>query len=641
MFERFLNKTKYTKDDLIKELLSPTFNLEKANKIINSLNVDVNTLYFNNEFVFHTCCKKNLIQAVLWFLDNKVDIEKENELKETAIFYAIHSKSSVILQSLIECHVNLNHMNIYNRTALQDAVITANNRIVNYLLEVSTPLTNCDVNGNNLMFDAVSNGNIDIIRKIGLIKNININHVNNEGDTVLQKENVLKNIDIAVLLLDLGANPIVPDKNGKNFLFHAVAKGISAFPIIEKAARLRFNINIKSPQNTTLLMESINCLLNTPKENEEEKASHLEMIKELMQLGINVDSVDNKNENAFFLVTRSEDRGLITTFLENCKVNLNCENNDGETVLSILAIKGIKNNDLIKLFLTKGANPNYENKFGKCIIEILSDIILHSQNRKVLDFEYEMLPSEETEYPNVLENIMRNSNVDINAFNSKGEPLFFDSILHFNFNLFKLLRTKNINLNRKDKEGNNIVFKLMEYYYKGEIKDQKLYLNTIKSLLGSGVDINAKNNDGLTALHLAIVEKCEFTIRLLLDNRADCYATDNKGRTIMHNCIWKNTTRYFKLIHHFNKEIINIPDAFGIRPINYAAFMGKKDLVIDMLDVGALINNPNKKDPKILQFLEKFHSNIINITDDVEKEVDKVSLKLLADNMIKEFNIKV
>jgi len=69
--------------------------------------------------------------------------------------------------------------------------------------------------------------------------------------------------------------------------------------------------------------------------------------------------------------------------------------------------------------------------------------------------------------------------------------------------------------------------------------------------------------------------------------------------------------------------------------------MGKKDLVIEMLDEGVLVNNPEKKDPKMLNFLEKYHNNILNITDGVEKEVDKINLKLLANSMIKEFNIKI
>ncbi len=179
----------------------------------------------------------------------------------------------------------------------------------------------------------------------------------------------------------------------------------------------------------------------------------------------------------------------------------------------------------------------------------------------------------------------------------------------------------------------------MDYNDKNLIKDKKLYLNTIKSLINAGVDINAKNNEGLTALHIAVGEKCEYTIRLLLEMRADCFVTDKQGRSIIHTCIWKNTTKYFRLLHHYNKEIINLPDNYGIRPIKYAAFMGKKDLVIEMLDVGALVNNLEKKDPKILQFLQKFHSNIKTISKGIEDSSNVKKLNALAENMIKEFNI--
>ena len=641
MFKKFLNKTSYSEEELVKELLSHTFNLEKVNKIINSISVDLNTLSFNDELVFHLCCKKDLFQAVLWFLDKRIDIEVQNSQKETAIFYAIHSKSSAILQVLIENKANINHLNMYNRTALQDAVISANsNRVVNYLLEVTSNISNCDIHGNNLIFDAIANGNFELIKKIASIDKIDINQVNEDGHTVLHKESVLRNTPLAIALMEAGANPTILDKNGNSFLFLVLSKGLESLEIIEKAVRLKYDINTKNSQNKTLLMECINLYLNTPEENQELRNSHLEMAKELMRLGVNVDSVDNRNENAFFLVTRSENKELINIFLENCNINLNHKNIDDETVLSILVLRGIKTAELIKYYLQKGANPDIQNDDGKTIIEILLDIILHLQNKKELDFKYESQLNSDAEYPTVLELILTNSTIDLNNYNSKGEPLFFDSIIYFNFKLFKLLRIKNINLNQKDKDGNNIIFKLMEENYKDLIPDKKLYLNTIKSLINSGVDINAKNKEGLTALHIAVGEKCEYTLRLLLEMRADCSATDNKGRTIMHTCIWKNTSKYFSLINQYNKEIINTPDSFGIRPINYAAFMGKKDLVIKMLDSGASINNPFKKDPKILQFLEKFHPNIINLTSNIESSVDKNNLNLLSSNMIKEFEIK-
>lgn len=640
MFKTLLNKTINTEEEFLKELLNENINNEKLNKIYRNLNLDLNTLHFNNEFILHYCCKKDLFQAVIWLISNGINIEIENLQNETAIFFAIRAKSSAILQTLVDNKVNINHLNIHNRTALQDAVISANNRIVNYLFQVTKDYGNCDIYGNNLIFDAVANGNMEIIRKIGSLKEVNINQINKDGNSVLHKETVLKNNDLALLLMELGANPTILDKNGKNFLFYAVSKGIENISIIEKAVSLGCNLDSRSAENTTILMESINYFLNTPKDNKELRISHLEMIKELIRLGVNVDALDNNNENAFFLVTRSENRDLIHTFLEECKVNLNHQNNQGDTVLLILVLNGIRNSDLIKLYLEKGANPDLINKSGKTIIEILIDIILYSENRKPLEFEYEILLNEDAEYSNVLENILRNYDVDINKLNSRDEPLFFDSIVHFNFKLFKLLRTKNINLNQRDKDGNNIIFKLMDFNDKNPIKDKKLYLNTIRSLINAGVDVNAKNNEGLTALHIAVGEKCEYTIRLLLEMRADCFVTDKQGRSIIHTCIWKNTTKYFRLLHHYNKEIVNIPDKYGVRPINYAAFMGKRDFVIEMLDVGVLVNNPFHKDPKILQFLEKFHPNILNLSKGVEKEIDSVNLRLLAGNMIKEFNIK-
>jgi ankyrin repeat protein len=639
MLKTLMNKGKSTEEDFLKELLNPNTNNEKLNKLYKDFNTDLNQLYYHDEHIFHLCCKKDLFQSVVWLVSNGINLEIENLEKETAVFYAIRTKGTAILQILVENGANINHLNMFNRTALQEAVIRANNRIVNYLLQITCTVSNCDIHGNNLIFDAIANGNIDIIKKIASLKEININQINADGNTVLHKETVLKNNELALLLMDFGANPTILDKEGKSFLFYCISEGIKNISILQKVVLLGYDINSKNGQNKTLLMESINHYLNTPKDNVEIRTNHLEMIKELIHLGINVNALDNNSETLLFILVRHGNRELLHLFLETNKMDINHQNNKDETPLLIMVLNGIKNADLIKLFLEKGANPDLLNEMGKSIVEILIDIILYSENRKPLEFEYEILLNEDAEYANVLETILRNYSININKLNSKGEPLFFESIVHFNFKLFKLLRTKDINLNLKDKDGNNIIFKLMEYNEKNLIKDKKLYLNTLKSLINAGVDINAKNNEGLTALHIAIGEKCEYTIRLLLEMRADCFITDKQGRSVVHTCIWKNTTKYFKLIHHYNKEIVNIPDRYGIRPINYAAFMGKKDLVIEMLDVGALLNNQNKKDPKILLFLEKFHSNILTLTKNVDKEIDVVNLRLLADNMIKEFNI--
>lgn len=641
MIKKLLSKTKFEENDFIKELLNPTFDPIKTEKIQKELNIDLNGLYVYGEFILHICCKKGLLKAVVWLINNSIDIEKENEFGQTAIFYAIQSKNSGVLQILVENKANINHLDKYKRTALQDAVISANNRIIDYLIDKTDILHNCDIHGNNLIFDALANGSLDVIKKIGLLKkDININQINEDGNCILHKEIVQRDNTLALLLMELGADPTILDKSGKNFLFYAVSKGILNLDIINKAVELGCDINSRCKGNTTILMESINYYLNTPKEEKEIKENHLEMIKELIAKGVKINALNEKEETVFFDATRSEELELIEIFIEHQLIDINHENINGESVLRILVLNGIRNIDLIKLYLEHGANPDQKNKFGISIIEMLIEIILHSENRKEIDFDLEIQLNEDAEYATVLENILKNTKINLNQLNSKGEPLFFDAIIHFNFKLFKLLRNTTFNINQKDREGNNIVFKLMDYYSQHTIKDKKIYLGTLQSLINIGVDINIKNKEGLTPLHKAVSEKCEYTVKLLLENKADCFAKDPKGRSVIHNCIWKDTTRYFRLLHSYNSEIINIPDSFGVRPINYAAFMGKKDLVIEMLDAGALVNNPNKKDPKILQFFLKFHKNILNITKNVENNIDKTNLGLLADSMIKEFNIK-
>ena len=641
MLKGFMNKKKFNETDLLTELLNPVFDPKKIDTIYKSANLDLNWQNNKAETFLHICAKAGFIESVKWLLNNDVNTEIENLENETAVFYASHSNNLPLITLLVECGANVNHLNIHHRSLIQEAIISSNNRLVNYLISKSKNLSNEDKYGNNLIFDAISNGKKEIISLIASLDEVDINHINHEGNTVLQQEVVLRNNNLAIALMELGADPTIQDKNGKNFLFYTISKGYKNVEILEKAVELGCDINTRSSDNTTILIEAINHFLNTPKDKEDEKENHLLMVKELIEKGVEIEAIDDRNETAFFAATRSADVKLIDIFLTNENISINHRNVDGETVLSVLILKGIVNIKTIIKFLDHNANPNIKNKQGKNCIEILSDIILFSQNHKELDPNIEKELDVNGEYLTVLSKIIAHSSVDFKQLNSKGKPVFFDSILCFNMNLFKIFRDANIDINLRDTQGHNIIFELMDYNNSQlNKKEKKLYFDMMQNLINLGVDINAKNNEGLTPLHKSVSEKCEYTVKLLLEAKSDSFAVDNKGRSVIHNCIWKDTTRYFKLIHSYNPEIINIPDKFGLKPINYAAFMGKKELIIQMLDAGALVNNPHKKDAKILKFFEKFHKNILTMEEGIDSEVDRKSLRLLANAMIEEFDIK-
>lgn len=58
-------------------------------------------------------------------------------------------------------------------------------------------------------------------------------------------------------------------------------------------------------------------------------------------------------------------------------------------------------------------------------------------------------------------------------------------------------------------------------------------ISTIKTLLAKGVDVNAKDNYGATALMYAFQDGHSEIVKTLLDNGADVNAKDNNGKTAL------------------------------------------------------------------------------------------------------------
>ena len=638
MIKKFLKKKNYTKEDFLKELTSPIFDLSKIEEVFND-QIDLNEVNKDNETYLHICSKKGCLESAKWLLEKGADIEAQNIEQNTPLFYAALSNSGPMTRFLISKGANTDHKNIHERTALQEALISGK-RTVDSLFEETNNLDNCDIHGNNLVFDAVANGSRDLIEKVITNKNININIINNNGNTILHKEAILKNNELAMRLMEEGADPTILDKAGKNFLFYAVSRGIENEEIVNKAIELGCDLNSRCSNNKTILMQSVQNYLELENEDKEMKASHLKMIKKLIKEGIQVDAVDNRKETVLFDVVRSEDEELIALFTKHDSLHLNDQNMDGETVLTISALKGISNAKFIKDFLKNGADASILDNNGSTIVEKLIEIILYYHNRKEIENSLLERINDLGEYIDVLKLILENTKVDLNKLNSKGQPLFFDSITFFNYALFKMLRTFGIDINKKDKNNHNIIFYLMEYSENSPNYSQKLYLDTLQNLVNIGVDIDAKDSEGLTALHKAVLEKCEYTVKILLDAKPNFFATDKKGRSLIHNTIWKNDLRFFKLIHSYEETLVNRADKFGVLPINYAAFMGKYDLVKLMLESGAHVNNTKEIDPRMIEFFKKFHKNILKLEEKAENEVDKLNLKLLSDSMIEKFKVR-
>jgi ankyrin repeat protein len=160
------------------------------------------------------------------------------------------------------------------------------------------------------------------------------------------------------------------------------------------------------------------------------------------------------------------------------------------------------------------------------------------------------------------------------------------------------LLAKGVDVNAKDKDGRTA---LMLASWKGQVE-------VVKELLAKSADANAKDNYGGTALMFAAQEDHTETVQALLSKGADVNAADKEGNTPLHyaaatgNLVITNWVGpyLFEAVTHGNKTTIdlllanganvNAKSKDGYTPLHRASVDGDKDVVELLLTHGANVN---------------------------------------------------
>lgn len=484
-----------------------------------------------------------------------------------------------------------------------------------------------------VLFYAVKSNNLLTVKFLVEHK-ANINHKNFYHRTALQEAIILNSCTYKYLLEN------TEDINNKDFygnsiIFYAVSSGNEKI-LDEVLKNKKINLNCVNKNNETVLDYTVANYLKT-KDNK-----YFNIIEKLLDYNINTNKVNKNGENLIFDAIKQEDEKLISLFLSKDSFNKKQKNSLGHTVLDEACFKGYENIELIKLLLKFNLPLDQRDYENSTILEKLIYINLHYEKDIEISTYLKEKSSANKEYfaliKYFLENEKQNLQKTLKEQTSKKQPIFFEPLVNYSFELFKLLQKSGINLNQTDFENNNILSYLIEHADTSSIQKQKLYLKTLQTLINLGIDINNKDKTGASIVHKAILNSSIYTIKLLLDSKPDYKTIDSNGRTFIHNSVWRDCIKTFKLIHSYDNDVINIADNYGVLPINYAVFMGKYDLVIDMIKEFAHVNNTNEIDPKMKNFFKKFHNNLNDLTKHAKNNVDYKNLSILSKNMIKEFS---
>ncbi|GJY61599.1 ankyrin repeat domain-containing protein, chloroplastic [Tanacetum coccineum] len=100
----------------------------------------------------------------------------------------------------------------------------------------------------------------------------------------------------------------------------------------------------------------------------------------------------------------------------------------------------------------------------------------------------------------------------------------------------------------------------------------------VDTLMKYNVDINAPNQEGLTAIHKAILGKKHAICNYLLRNSANPFVRDRDGATLMHYAVRTASTQMIKVLLLYNVDI-NLQDNDGWTPLHLAVQARRTDVV--------------------------------------------------------------
>lgn len=358
--------------------------------------------------------------------------------------------------------------------------------------------------------------------------------------------------EVVEYLISKGANINAPDDVGGTPVLYAANSGDPKMVEIFAKKGVNLHQTFKDQNDANMLLLAIT------------NDKGLKMTDYLISKGLSLNSKDNQGNGAFYyaafnannidnlkeLVKRGvkyDDTALVAAaqgrrttnsleafqyLIEDLKLNPKTTNPEGKTLLHLIALKP-NQAEIIQYLLNKGVDAKKLDQQGNSVFLIAS-------KGKDLNTLKTFLPFIK----------------DINAKNNDGETAIINAVRNSNAEVIDFLLSKGANLNATDKKGNGVAFALVDSYHaprRGETKDEftpKLQLLTqkgidftkpfqdestiyhiaatknefdlFKKLEGIKANINAKNKDGLTALHkAALVAKDDKILKYLLSLGAD------------------------------------------------------------------------------------------------------------------------
>ncbi len=406
---------------------------------------------------------------------------------------------------------------------------------------------------NRFGFDAlgyalIENTNFETLKFLQSIEGNDVNKLTHDGRTYVFWAAYRNNIAFIKYLINKGAKLDIVDDKGYNVINFAavtgqvnpelynlfISKGVKINDLTPKGANALLLIapNLKDLsfleyfKTKGLKINDVdhqgNGIFNyaTTKENKK-------ILDDLIKAGVPYKNLNNVNGNAYLFATKRAREGYNSLeffkYLENLGVNPNMITKDGKTPLHNLS-SACKDIATFQYFIDKGVNVNSTYKDGNNALINAA----YKNDIQIVDF------------------LIKNTK-NINKQNKKGISALSNAVKGNSPKTVELLIKNGAKTNVIDKKGNNLMVYLMDYY---AAKNKDNFLKKLTILKDSGLDVEAKQENGNTLYHLAISKNSLDLLQKIQSLNQNINAKNNNGYTPLQEAVMstKNIEIVKKLI---------------------------------------------------------------------------------------------
>ena len=394
----------------------------------------------------------------------------------------------------------------------------------------------------------------NIIKYLLTKKGNEVNKMTHDGRTYIFWAAYKNNLEMMKYLKDIGANMNIVDNHGYSLLNFAATTGqlnTELYDFCIKNGSDLYKEKNHSGANALLLVtphiKDISLInyftskgidMKTTDSNGNgifnyaAKAGNIPLMNYLLKQGISYKKLNKQGENAMILASRgirNKTNSLKSfQYLESLGISPNIISKNGITPLHAISYR-VKDIEIFQYFLSKGVDINQKDDKGST--PFMNAALTNGLN---------------------VVKLLQNYVKDINHKNKKGNSALSFAIQRNSIDIINYLIELRADVSVKDTRGNNLFYYLIKSLRYSKIDDFKQKANI---LISKGLDVNEIQQNGNTLYHLAVETNNSELIKWVHDKKINVNIKNKDGITPLHLAIMKaKNDKIIQLLLNFGAD---------------------------------------------------------------------------------------